>query len=260
MTQDILTETGEAVRTITIDRPRSRNGLTPLTCVELAIAIEDAGTDDGVRAIVVTGAGTSFCSGADLMESMQHLAGRRHDQVIRESFHRIIRAITGAPKPVIASIRGAAVGFGFDMALACDFRVVSRVSKLGAVFTRIGLVPDGGSSFTLARLVGLTRAMELVMLAETFDGEKAHELGLVTRLVDDEQLETTTQALARRLAAGPPLAFRLLKRNMLEGLQSTLEEALERELEAQTRCLASRDAMEGIAAFLQKRPAEFKGE
>ncbi len=257
--QDVMVTRQDAVLTVTINRPQSRNGLTPDTCLQLAQAFEAASQQEDVRCVVLTGAGTSFCSGADLAAAQAAIGAQPYDELIRDRFHRLIRAIVACPKPVVASIRGAAVGFGFDMALACDLRVASRKSKFGSVFGRIGLVPDGGSSYTLSRLVGLTRAMEMVMLAETFDGQRADELGLLNRLTDDDALESTTNTLAQRLAAGPPIAQRLAKANLIAGTSGTLDQALEREVAAQVQCLGSADMMEGVAAFFQKRPPEFKG-
>ncbi|MFT7624647.1 MAG: 2-(1,2-epoxy-1,2-dihydrophenyl)acetyl-CoA isomerase [Myxococcota bacterium] len=256
---ELLIEQDGAVRTIALNRPETRNGLTPSLCAALGQAVEEASGDDSVRCVVLTGRGDSFCSGADLSAAMATLAERSHGDVIRDDFHRVIRGLAECPKPVIASIRGGAVGFGLDIALACDLRIASRQSKLGAVFTRIGLVPDGGSSFFLARLVGLARALEIVLLAETFDGERAAEIGIVSRVVDDDLLDEETAALAQRLAAGPPLAYRLAKRNILDGLAGSLDDALAREVAAQVQCLASADSMEGVQAFLQKRKPTFTG-
>ena len=256
---DVAIQQSGAVLTITLDRPASRNGLVPDTAVQLAERFETASTDTSIRVIVLTGAGRSFCSGADLMAAAQQLGKGSLDALIRDTFHRLIRAIIASPQPVVASIRGPAVGYGFDLALACDLRVVSRDSKLGAVFARRGLVPDGGSSFTLSRLVGLARAMELVLLADTFDGQRAYDLGLANRLVDDDALETETAALVARLAEGAPLVFKRAKQNLHLGLSGSLDEALEREVTAQVQCIWSRDAMEGVTAFFQKRKPEFTG-
>lgn len=256
--QDVLVSQDDSVLTLTINRPHSRNGLTPGTCERLAEAIE--GVSDEIRCIVITGAGQAFCSGADLVDAMKEMGQRSHREVLETTFHRLIRAIAASELPVLASIRGAAVGFGFDLALACDLRIASRDSKMGAVFTRIGLVPDGGSSFTLSRLVGLARAMELVLLAETFDGQRAYEMGVINKVVDDSDVESVTKEWTQRLAAGPPIAYRLAKRNIRAGSSTDLDGALENEVEAQIQCLSSQDSMEGVSAFLQKRKPSFKGK
>jgi enoyl-CoA hydratase/carnithine racemase len=258
--QDVIVERNGGILTIRINRPASRNGLRPLNCEQIAGEVEQVQDDPEVRCIVLTGSGTSFCSGADLIAATQDIQGRSHGELIRVTFHRLIRALTGARQPVLASIRGAAVGFGFDLALACDLRIASRNSKFGAVFSRIGLVPDGGSSFTLSRLTGLGRAVELVMLAETFDGARAAEIGVVNKVVDDDRLEAETAAWAEKLAMGPPLAYALAKANIYKGAACTLDHALDNEREAQIQCLASADAMEGVGAFLQKRKPVFTGK
>jgi 2-(1,2-epoxy-1,2-dihydrophenyl)acetyl-CoA isomerase len=257
--QDVTLERDGAVLIISLNRPESRNGLRPSTCEAIADAIESAQDNLEIRCIVLTGKGQSFCSGADLMSAVQDIQGRPHGEIIRTTFHRLIRSVAGAQQPVIASIRGAAVGFGFDLALACDLRIASRFSKFGSVFSRIGLVPDGGSSFTLSRLVGLGRAIEMMMLAETFDGERAAELGVVNKVVNDDELEAATKEWADRLAAGPPLAYALGKANIYKGSACSLDQALDNECEAQMQCLSSADAMEGVGAFLQKRKPTFRG-
>lgn len=258
-TPDVVVETLGPITFIRLDRPETRNALLPATTVRFAQAVEAAGADESVRVIVLGSGSNAFCAGADLVAGMAEAQQRPYDQVIRDGFHRMIRAVVGAPKPVLASLRGPAVGFGFDLALAADLRIASRKASFGAVFSKIALVPDGGSSFTLSRLVGLGRAMELVLLGDTFDAQRAHDLGLLNRLVDDEALDAETLALAQRLAAGPPMAYRLAKRNLLRGLEGTLQSALDDEIEAQVQCLSSADLKEGVQAFLQKRRPTFTG-
>lgn len=256
---DVLVERRGAVYTVRLNRPETRNALLPSTTVRYAEAIEAGAADPSVRVIVITGTGAAFCAGADLVAGIEEAQKRPYAEVIREGFHRLIRAVVSAPKPVVASIRGPAVGFGFDLALAADLRIASRASSYGAVFSKIGLVPDGGSSFTLSRLVGLGRAMELVLLGDTFDAARADALGLLYRVVDDAALESETGTLTDRLAAGPPMAYRLAKRNLISGLTSELRDAFDAEIEAQVKCLASADMMEGVQAFLQKRKPNFVG-
>ncbi len=256
---ELIIDTDGAVRTLTLNRPQSRNGLTPSLATALAEAVETASGDPDVRCVVLTGAGRAFCSGADLAAAGDYVATHPHDEIIRTIFHRVVKSVVFCNKPVVASIRGGAVGFGFDLALACDLRIASRRSKLGQVFTRIGLVPDGGSSWTLSRLVGVARAMEIALLAETFDGDAAAAMGIVNRVVDDEVLEAETAAVAQRLAAGPPIALRLAKANINAGCSGSFEQALEREVQAQVECLSTEDAKEGIAAFFQKRTPNFEG-
>jgi len=256
---DVLVERRGAVYTVRLNRPETRNALLPSTTLRYAEAIEAGAADPTVRVIIITGAGPAFCAGADLVAGMAEAQKRPYAEVIRDGFHRLIKAVVNAPKPVVAAIRGPAVGFGFDLALAADLRIGSRASSYGAVFSKIGLVPDGGSSFTLSRLVGLGRAMELILLGDTFDAARADALGLLNRLVDDDALERETDALADRLAGGPPMAYRLAKRNLHGGLTGELQGALDAEIEAQVQCLASADRVEGVQAFLQRRKPNFSG-
>jgi enoyl-CoA hydratase/carnithine racemase len=256
---DVVAKQDGAILTLSLNRPTTRNGLLPETCEQLAGHLEQAASNADIRCVVFGSGEKAFCSGADLSAAAASMGTRPHDELIRDTFHRLIRAIVAMPQPVLASIRGPAVGFGFDMALACDLRIAGQSSKFGAVFSRLGLVPDGGSSFTLSRLVGIARAKELVYLAETFDGERAEALGIVNKVVADEALDAATGEWAARLAAGPPIAYRYAKRNIDAGLTGTLDEALDREIEAQVKCLSSADLMEGVQAFFQKRPPQFQG-
>ncbi len=257
---DVMVHEDSGVLRLSLNRPASRNGLLPETCEVMAERLETAAQRTDIRCIVLGSSDTSFCSGADLSGAALAVGTRSHDDLIRDCFHRLIRAVLNAPQPVLASIRGPAVGFGFDLALACDLRIAAKNSKLGSVFARIGLVPDGGSSFTLSRLVGLARAKELVFLAETFDGERAADLGVVNKVVADVDLDASTSEWAQRLCAGPPIALRHAKRNFNVGAGGTVDEALEREVAAQVDCLSSADLMEGVQAFFQKRPPQFKGK
>ncbi len=251
-----------AIARLVIDDPASRNGLTAESCRALAAALHEAVADPEVRAIVLTGAGGHFCSGANLRAAAS-LMGASADELhahVRHGFHAIVEALQTSPKPTLAVIRGACVGFGFDMALSCDLRLSADDAKFGQVFTRLGLVPDGGSSYTLPRLVGLGRAMELMLLADTFDGRQAAEWQLVNRAVPDADLDAVAGDWASRLAAGPPLAFARAKRNLLAGAAGgTLAEALDREAAAQTECLQSEDLMRGVRAFFAKGKPEFVG-
>jgi enoyl-CoA hydratase/carnithine racemase len=171
----------------------------------------------------------------------------------------MIRAIVGAPKPVIAAVDGGAVGFGCDLALACDLRVLSAGAYLQEIFVKIGLMPDGGGTFWLPRLVGIGRALELMLLGERVPAEEARALGLANRVVPAAQLGDEARQLAHRLAKGPPLAFAEIKRAVRAGLGGTIDAALEMEKKGQIRCLTSNDCMEGVMAWMQKREPTFQG-
>jgi len=247
----------EAVRTITLDRPGSRNGLTLEVCRALRAAIE--GTS--ARAIVVTGAGGAFCSGLDLKNAMRRgfVPGSQLARDMREAFHGVIHGLVAAPCPTIAAIDGAAVGFGCDLALACDLRVVSDRAVFGEIFVRRGLMPDGGGTYLLPRIVGLGRALELLYTGDLVPAERALAIGLANQVVAVDALAARAAELAARLAAGPPLAYREIKAAAYAGLDGSLDAALDREVAGQMALLGSRDFTEGVTAFLQKRDPKFRG-
>jgi enoyl-CoA hydratase/carnithine racemase len=244
---------------VTLSRPESRNALTRGVLAELTRALDDAAADADVRCVVLTGAGGHFCAGADLRRTFAEDPDLlEHLDVYMDAFHGLIRAIVRCPKPTIASMDGAAVGFGADMALACDLRVASTAAYLQEKFVSIGLMPDGGGTFWLPRLVGTARAMKAMMLAEKLEAKTLDELGLLVSVVAPEELEAKTMELAQRSEAGPPLAFAALK-SAVYASWGDLEAALRREREGQLRLLRSADVLEGIMAWSQKRAPDFKG-
>lgn len=248
-----------AVATITLNRPHTKNALDRALVEALAAALEAAGADDAVRAVVLTGEGGAFCAGADLKAAMAEGAFADLEGVL-DRYHRVIRAITSAPKPVLAAVDGPAVGFGCDLALACDLRVLSTRAYLQEKFVKIGLMPDGGGTFFLPRLVGLGRAMELMLTGEAVGADRARELGLANRVVAPAELMEETMRLARELASGPPIAFAAIKRAVRVGLTGSLDDSLAAEREGQLRCLRSSDCAEGIGAFFEKRAPAFQGK
>lgn len=262
MSEDVLlTERDGAVTVLTLNRPRARNALNDPLIEALAAAVQAAGEDPKVRVLVITGAGGAFCAGADLKSGIIEREDlfERIDGVL-DLYHSLIRSIVGAPKPVIAMVDGAAVGFGCDLALACDLRLFSTAGYLQEVFVKIGLIPDGGGTFWLPRLVGLGRAMELMFTGEPVSAERAEALGLANRVLPAASLREETMRLAQQLAKGPPLAFAEMKRAVRAGLGGTIDTALGLEKAGQLRCLRSSDSMEGIAAWMQKREPNFQGK
>jgi len=247
---------------VIIDNPTARNALTHVIAAELAAAVNRGAEDPAVRCIVLRGAGDHFCAGADL-RSVGSVLATGPDALRRgltEGYHAALRAVFECPKPTLAVIRGACVGIGFDLALAADLRVAAEDANFGQVFTKIGLVPDGGSSFTLPRLVGLGKAMEMMLLADRFDGREALQLGLVNRAVPAVDLAELAGDWARRLASGPPMAFRLGKANLRAGAGGgTMADALHREAEAQVVCAFTKDAALAIQAFFMKQTPKFEG-
>ncbi len=249
----------DGYRWIELHRPASRNGLTVPINQALIAAFDGAGD---ARAIVLYGAGGAFCSGLDLKAALR--AGPRPpaelEADLRQHFHGLIRAVRGAPQPTIAVIDGPAVGFGCDLALACDLRIASDRARLGEIFAKRGLMADGGGTWMLPRLIGVGRALELLYTGDLVDAATAERIGLVNRVVAAADLVTEGAALARRIAAGPPLVHRLTKRAVYDGLASDLDAGLDREAAGQLQCLGSRDFVEGVTAFLGKRDPIFRGD
>jgi len=246
------------VATLIMNRPKTRNALDPELLQALGAALREAAADESVRAVVLAGAGDAFCSGADLKGALGDLEAGADLGPRIEQFHDLIRAIVSAPKPFIAAVRGPAVGFGADLALACDLRVLAEDAYIQEKFVAIGLMPDGGGSFWLPRLVGLGRALEFLMLGTRIDAAQALHLGLANRVVADERAEA--QSIAATLAAGPPLALAAIKAAVRESAASSVNQALAREKQGQTELLHSQDFREGVAAWSTKRAANFHGK
>jgi 2-(1,2-epoxy-1,2-dihydrophenyl)acetyl-CoA isomerase len=257
----VLVDRVGAVTTITLNRPDRGNALTAELKTKLLAAISAAGEDTAVRAVVVTGAGPAFCAGQDLAE---HAAALAEDPstafaTIEQHYAPIVTALATMSKPVLAAINGTCVGAGLGIALACDLRIASAGARLATAFSAIGLTCDSGLSATLVRAVGAARASELILLGEPVTAEQAVEWGLVSRVVDADDLPTAAAELATRLAAGPTLAFAESKRAIAAAVDPPLNAVLGSEAEAQRRLGVSTDHGDAVAAFLAKRKPEFHG-
>ena len=260
MSAPIQYDVDQSVATITLDRPDALNALTVELKVALREALERAASDDGVRAVVLTGAGRAFCVGQDLREHADSLAaGDSALDTVRRHYNPIVRAIAEMPKPVVAAVNGMAAGAGASLAFACDLRVASEKAGFLMAFAKVGLGPDTGASWTLPRLVGLGRAAELLMLAEPIDAARALELGLVNSVVPGDDLAKTVADLAGRLAAGPTKAFAGIKRALAVAATSDLATALETEADVQAACGATADHRNATTAFVAKQSPTFEG-
>src|SRR5450432_2404519 len=234
----LLVERDGPVATLTMNRPATRNALDPELLQALGEGLRSVADDTAVRAVVLTGAGDAFCSGADLKGTLNDLEAGADLSPRIGQFHALIRVIVHTPKPFIALVSGPAVGFGADLALACDLRVLSRGAYLQEKFVAIGLMPDGGGTFWLPRLVGLGRALEFLLLGTRIDADLALSLGLANRVVATDAA-SEAKTLARALAEGPPLALAAIKKAVRQATSGSLEDALASEKRGQTALLKS---------------------
>jgi 2-(1,2-epoxy-1,2-dihydrophenyl)acetyl-CoA isomerase len=238
------------------------NALSETMTHELIDALESLSDDAEVRALVLTGEGRGFCSGADLggMADEYRGGGRaRPSDLLDEGYAKIVRLLAEAPKPAIAAVNGVAAGAGLSVALACDLRIASETATFSMAFVRIGLVPDSGASYFLPRIVGSAAALELSVTGERIDAERALRIGLVSRLAAAEALQDDAATLAGRLAALPTKAIALTKRLLRDSASMTLDEALALESRVQDEATQTEDHREGVLAFLDKRTPEFRG-
>lgn len=251
-----------AIATITLNRAEKGNAYTQEMIDEMVAAIEDAKKDDGVRVLVITGAGRSFCAGYDFESFIPTRKGKdplRWVIVEREGFHKVLRSLKGLDKPIIASINGGAVAAGLVLALACDIRIASDRARLGDPSLNFGFASDEGLTYFLPRIAGVAKAVELILLGEMVDANEAQRIGLVNKVVPHEELEKVTIELATKLAGGPPVAQRLTKRAIYSHAEGDLESSLENICLAAQIANETEDAFEGVNAFREKRPPTFKG-
>ncbi len=255
---EVLVEQVSRTRIVTINRPEARNSLTRGVLAGMRDAIETAGSA-GIRCVVITGAAGNFCAGADLKKNIQDNPSLFDNlETYISEYHAVIKAIVACKCPTIAMVDGAAVGFGADIALSCDLRVVSDNAYVQEKFVNIGLMPDGGGTFWLPRLVGTARAMKMILLGEKVTASELKELHIAAEMVPPNELRAATMKLAQAIEAGPPLAFEQIRR-ALYGSLGDIDAALKREFDGQLKLLRSSDAMEGVAAWMQKRAPEFTG-
>lgn len=254
----IVTERRGDVLGISLNRPDRLNAAPPAMFDEIRAAVADL---DGARAVLLMGIGRGFCSGADVSDSARTVRSEEASyRALTEHYHPALLALNQLPVPVVSAVQGPAAGIGCSLALSADFCIGAQSAYFLQAFVNIGLVPDGGASWLLPRIVGRSRAMQMMMLGERVSAETALEWGLVYRLVPDDLLEHEAWVFADRLANGPTVAMGLMRRGLRHAMESSLEDAMLREAEDQRIASGTVDAREGAAAFLEKRDAVFVGK
>ena len=254
----IKVATSDNVTTITLNQPERLNACPPQMAEEIRDVLADPGD---ARAILMTGEGRAFCSGADLSgRADKGMGGRGAYDSLSLSYNPLMKEFARCPVPIVTAVNGPAAGVGCSIALAGDFAIAGESAYFLQAFVNIGLVPDGGASWMLPRLIGKARATEMMLLGEKIPAEKAAEWGLIYKAVADDALMDEATALAKRLAAGPTLALGVMRQNIAKALDMDYSSALHNEAEGQWKAGGSADAVEGAMSFLQKRKAEFKGK
>src|ERR1700730_6017500 len=255
--EKLLISLEDGIKRISINRPERRNSVDGET-VQMLLSAVKGSVSDGTRVVILSGAGDSFCAGADLSAtSEQDIADFDVTKSLRENVNPTILAMRALPVPIIARVHGHAVGVGFNYALACDLIVASEQALFGQVFVKIGLMPDGGGTYFLPRLVGYHKAFELMATGDIIDATEALRLGMVNRVVPFAELDATVDKFAARLAQAPRAAIDKIKAGLNNSMHTDLAGALDFEAVNQDACFHSADFIEGVTAFLQKRKAVF---
>lgn len=260
--ETVLVAVGDGVMTLTLNRPSKLNSFNEEMHEALRAQVQRARDDATIRAVLLTGAGRAFCAGQDLGDRDPRNSTEAPDlgYTIETFYNPLLRLIRSLDKPVICAVNGVAAGAGANIALACDIVIAARSAKFIQAFSKIGLLPDSGGTWSLPRLVGEARAKGLAMTAEPLPAETAAAWGMIWKVADDDRLMDEAQALARQLAAGPTFGLGLIKQAIQAAAVNSLDQQLDLERDLQRKAGQSADYAEGVAAFLDKRPAEFKGK
>lgn len=258
---NILFERAGGVAELTLNRPDKLNAFNPAMHEDIRAALDEVEADAAIRALLITGAGRAFCSGADLTERRRKPGDPPPDtgEYLDKYYHPLVRRITEMAIPVVCAVNGVAAGAGANVALACDIVLAARSASFIQAFVRIGLLPDAGGTWHLPRLVGRARARGLMLTAEPLPAEKAEDWGLIWKCLDDEALMTEARGLAAHLASQPTRAFAATKRALRDSAVNSLDEQLDLERDLQRELGRTEDFLEGVTAFFAKRKPEFKG-
>ncbi|MFI6092055.1 enoyl-CoA hydratase/isomerase family protein [Streptomyces sp. NPDC051218] len=265
MADTVLYEVSDGLATITLNRPEAMNAMNIEAKVALREAVQSAGSDPAVRAVLLTATGRAFCVGQDLKEHVGLLTSDRAAgtgqtmSTVREHYNPILSALTGMAKPVVAGVNGVAAGAGFGFALAADYRIVADTARFNTSFAGVALTADSGVSWTLQRLIGPGRAADLLLFPRNISAQDAYDLGIANKVVPEAELAAEAQKLARTLAQGPTLAYGALKESLAYAAGHTLEESLAKEEELQAKAGASEDHAIAVQAFLDKAKPKYLG-
>jgi enoyl-CoA hydratase/carnithine racemase len=260
---DLEYSTADGIGTIRLNRPEQKNAFTMAMVREWAAIIGEVRVDPDVRVLVVTGSGDAFCSGVDLNAISGERGAamtplQRREQLTGE-IHRVALGLEDLDKPVIAAVNGVAVGAGMDMALMADLRIAARSARFSEGYIRVGLVPGDGGCYYLPRLVGVAKALELLMTGDFVGAEEAERIGMVNSVVDDGELESATLTLARKLADAPPVAIKMIKRATYQSMRTDLRTSLDLIASHFGVVVTTEDSAEAMSAFRERRPAVFVG-
>jgi 2-(1,2-epoxy-1,2-dihydrophenyl)acetyl-CoA isomerase len=256
----ILLDIASGVATITLNRPDKLNSFTGEMHADLKQAMQIIQADRSVRVLMITGAGRGFCAGQDLSERM--MGNEQSTDVgssLEKNYNPLLKQLRALPYPVVCAVNGVAAGAGCNLVLACDIVIAAKSASFIQIFSKIGLIPDAGGTYTLPRLVGTARAMAAAMLAEKVSAEQAAQWGMIWKCVDDDQLMSEANALAQQLAGQATKALGLTKRAIYASANNTFEQQLDLERDLQREAAKSEDFREGVMAFKEKRPAKFSG-
>lgn len=266
--ETIIGERRDGIGIITLNRPEKINAISPQMTAELGEAIAGFGDDDSIRVVVIKGSGRGFCSGADVggmpakEQTEQPIESRRDAEAIRRNFkgaQKVVLGLQRLEKPTIAQIHGPCVGAGWDIASTCDIRYGSEDCRFMVAFIRIGLFPGWGGTWLMPRIMGVARAAEYLFTGDFLGAEEAYRIGVLNKIFPMDRLAEETMVLARKIADGPPIALRLSKLQLYKGLEMDLETAMQMAAACETITLTSEDHKEGVAAFREKRKAEYRG-
>lgn len=260
---ELILEKESGVAILTLNKPENLNAMTTDMWKRFPNLIRDVSNDDSIKVLVITGAGRAFCAGSDAGRLASRIAGKKMSED-QKDFTTLLGAevlcLAKLQKPTIGAINGVAAAAGISIALACDIRIASEQAKFVMAWVKMGLIPDGGATYFLTRLLGHSKALELAFTGNTFDAIEAERIGLVNKVVPHNELMTAAKELATTIAEGPPIAIELMKKGLYSALVQDLESQLVYESYAQGICRQTEDHKEGVQAFIQKRKPEFKGK